>query len=244
GSRPVQRGGRVRGRVAHHAPAAAAAGVPRRRPGRRRQADRAAGGHVRPRVRRPLRAAHVRRRRRLRGRRRAGPAVRRDTQHVLLVLLGGALLRIAADDTYLRYVRPSHRGLLLTAGAVIVGLAVVALLLAPVLVIALVAPPALGADAVGRAGTANPVVDGSDVFDPLPPGGPAELPVAEFVQRAIFDDGGSLAGREVVLTGFVVRRGAAVELARLTIACCAADARPHRVRLVGDLDDPAADTRP
>jgi uncharacterized repeat protein (TIGR03943 family) len=187
--------------------------------------------------------------------------VRRDTQHVLLVLLGGALLRIAADDTYLRYVRPSHRWLLLTAGAVIVGLAVVALLrdragppahehaghtpwllLAPVLVIALVAPPALGADAVGRAGSANPVVDGSDVFDPLPPGGPAELPVAEFVQRAIFDDGGSLAGREVVLTGFVVRRGAAVELARLTIACCAADARPHRVRLVGDLDDPAADT--
>ncbi len=53
--------------------------------------------------------------------------MRRDTQHVLLVLLGGALLRIAADDTYLRYVRPSHRWLLLAAGAVIVVLAVVGL---------------------------------------------------------------------------------------------------------------------
>jgi uncharacterized repeat protein (TIGR03943 family) len=185
--------------------------------------------------------------------------VRRDTQHALLVLLGAALLRIAADDTYLRYVRPSHRWLLLAAGAVIVVLAVVGLvrdragppahehghtpwlLLAPVLVIALVAPPALGADAVSRAGAGNPVVQDADVFDPLPPGAP-QLPVAEFVQRAVWDTGGSLHGREVVLTGFVVRRGAATELARMTIACCAADARPHRVRLVGDVADPAPDT--
>jgi uncharacterized repeat protein (TIGR03943 family) len=183
--------------------------------------------------------------------------VRRDTQHVLLVLLGGALLRIAADDTYLRYVRPSHRWLLLAAGAVIVALALVGLvrdragtpahehgghapwlLLAPVLVIALVAPPALGADAVTRAGAGNAAVQVSDVFGPLP----AELSVAEFVERAVWDDSGSLDGHEVTLTGFVVRRGAAVELARLTIACCAADARPNRVRLVGDGGDPAPDT--
>jgi uncharacterized repeat protein (TIGR03943 family) len=182
--------------------------------------------------------------------------VRRDTQHVLLVLLGGALLRIAADDTYLRYVRPSHRWLLLAAGAVIVVLAIVGLLrdragppahehghtpwllLAPVLVIALVAPPALGADAVSRAGAGNAVVRASDVFGPLPD----ELSVAEFVQRAIWDTGGSLDGRAVTLTGFVVPRGTATELARLTIACCAADARPNRVRLVGDVGDHAADT--
>jgi uncharacterized repeat protein (TIGR03943 family) len=187
--------------------------------------------------------------------------VRRDTQHVLLVLIGGALLRIAADDTYLRYVRPSHRWLLLAAGAVIVVLAIVGLLrdragppahehgghapwllLAPVLVIALVAPPALGADAVGRAGARNAVVQASDVFGPLPPGDPAELAVAEFVQRAAWDTTGSLHGREVVLTGFAVRRGATTELARLTILCCAADARPNRVRLVGDVGDPAPDT--
>jgi uncharacterized repeat protein (TIGR03943 family) len=187
--------------------------------------------------------------------------VRRDTQHVLLVLLGGALLRIAADDTYLRYVRPPHRWLLLAAGAVIVVLAIVGLvrdrtgppahehgghspwlLLVPVLVIALVTPPALGADSVGRAGARNAAVQDSDVFGPLPPGDPAELSVAEFVQRAVWDTTGALAGREVQLTGFVVRRGAATELARLTIACCAADARPNRVRLVGDVNDPEPDT--
>jgi uncharacterized repeat protein (TIGR03943 family) len=189
--------------------------------------------------------------------------VRRDTQHVLLVLLGGVLLRIAADDTYLRYVRPGHRWLLLGAGAVIVVLAVVALvrdrtlgpahdhehgdpgrgvpwlLLAPVLVIALVAPPALGADAVARTGGA--VVRAQDVFAPLPDGTPA-LTVAEFVQRATWDTSGSLNGREVVLTGFAVRRGAETDLARLTIMCCAADARPHRVRLAGDLGEIASDT--
>jgi uncharacterized repeat protein (TIGR03943 family) len=192
--------------------------------------------------------------------------VSRDTQHVLLVLLGGALLRIAADDTYLRYVRPSHRWLLVAAGAVMVVLAIVALvrdragdpvahehgdheqrstpwlLLAPVLVIALVAPPALGADAVSRAGPRNTVVQASGVLGPLPPGGPVELSVAEFVLRSVWATTGSLDGREVVLTGFVVRRGETTELARLTIACCAADARPNRVRLVGDVGDPAPDT--
>lgn len=189
--------------------------------------------------------------------------MRRETQHVLLVLLGGALLRIAADDTHLRYVKPSHRWLLVAAGAVIVALAVVALvrdlrghgpaddhdharshvpwlLLAPVLVIALVAPPALGADSVNRAGARNAVVQDGDVFPPLPDD--PRLTVAEFVQRAAWDTSGSLDGREVTLTGFAVRRGAAVELARLTISCCAADARPNRVRLVGDLGDPPQDT--
>jgi len=197
--------------------------------------------------------------------------VRRDTQHVLLVLLGGALLRIAADDTYLRYVRPSHRWLLLAAGAVIVMLATVALvrdraparatvrgegthqhagveqhvpwlLLAPVLVIALVAPPALGADAVSRSGSRNAVLRDADVFGPLPAGDAPELSVGEFVQRAAWDTSGSLEGREVSLIGFAVRRGAAMELARMSISCCAADARPNRVRLVGDLGEIAPDT--
>ncbi len=195
--------------------------------------------------------------------------MRRETQHVLLLLLGGALLRIAADDTFLRYVRPSHRWLLLAAGAVMVLLAAIALvrdlrgarvgshhdhsvaerhapwlLLVPVLVIALVAPPALGADSVTRVGNSPAVLPDADVFTPLPPGGAPDLPVMEFVQRAMFDKAGTLDGRDVTLTGFAVRRGAAVELARLTISCCAADARAARVRLQGGpaLDGFAQDT--
>jgi uncharacterized repeat protein (TIGR03943 family) len=203
--------------------------------------------------------------------------VRRGTQQALLVILGGALIRVASGDVYLRYVRPSHRWLLIGAGAVIVVLAVVAylsdlrapaaprggghgghelgdhgpghrhtpwLLLVPVLAVALVAPPALGADAVTRVGAGN-AVPAADLLPPLPAGDGVPLTVGEFVQRAVWDAGGTLDGRDVTLTGFAVRRGAAVDLARLTIVCCAADARASRVRLVGDLGglgDVAPDT--
>jgi uncharacterized repeat protein (TIGR03943 family) len=44
----------------------------------------------------------------------------RDTQSVLLVLLGGAVVRISVDDTYLRYVRSWTRPYLLTAGLLLV----------------------------------------------------------------------------------------------------------------------------
>lgn len=146
---------------------------------------------------------------------------------VLLVVLGGALLRITADDTHLRYVRPAHKWLLLGAGVVIVCLGVVALvrdlraspadegpgygephahgsvessipwlLLLPSLVISLVAPPALGADAVSRAGSRNAVVQAADVFGPLPEGPAPELSLAEFVLRASSDTSGSLDRRE------------------------------------------------
>lgn len=114
---------------------------------------------------------------------------------------------VAADDTYLRYVRPSHRWLLLGAGAVMVLLAAVALardlrgvrvsgghdhpaaerhapwlLPLPVLVIALVAPPALGADSVVRAGSCGAVHRDADVFGPLSPGDAPEVAVGEFLQ--------------------------------------------------------------
>jgi uncharacterized repeat protein (TIGR03943 family) len=188
--------------------------------------------------------------------------VNRQAQHVLLALLGGALLRIAADDTFLRYVRPGHRPLLVAAGAVMVVLAGVGvvrdlrgrapaahqhggaerfapwLLILPVLAMAVVAPPALGADAVTRAGQ----VDAAAItLLPLASDPVVELGMAEFVQRAVWDSGGTLEGRDVVLTGFAVPRDGGTELARLTILCCAADARVHRVRLDG-APSPAADT--
>lgn len=111
--------------------------------------------------------------------------MRRETQNILLVLLGGALLKISFTGTYLRYVKPAHQWLLITAGVVMVGLALVAiardlagarkatpgvlghdaehghstrsawLLILPVLAVFLVAPPALGSDSVQRASSAS-----------------------------------------------------------------------------------------
>ncbi|HEY2101049.1 MAG TPA: TIGR03943 family protein [Pseudonocardia sp.] len=189
--------------------------------------------------------------------------MRRDTQNVLLVLLGGALIKISATELYLRYVKPANKWYLLTAGVVILALAATSLLrdawlarggrpmpghhshdhephspwllLLPVLAIFLVAPPALGADSVQRAAAGNSVTaaagPSSGEFAPLPAGAAPELRLSDFVARAVWDRAGSLAGRDVTLTGFVVHRGGAAELARLVITCCAADARPMVVRL-------------
>jgi len=53
--------------------------------------------------------------------------VRRETQNILLVLLGGALLKISFTGTYLRYVKPAHQWLLILAGVVMLVLAVVSI---------------------------------------------------------------------------------------------------------------------
>jgi uncharacterized repeat protein (TIGR03943 family) len=176
---------------------------------------------------------------------------------VLLLLLGGALVRIAADGVCLRYIKPGLRPWLLVAGVVIVLLAGLALwrdlrprsgddghwhqhgfrstwlLVVPVLAIFLVAPPALGADSVLRfaghaAGPARP-----SALPPLPSGAVVSLGLSEFVTRAVWDTSDSLRGRTVRLTGFVVHGPGGVYLARLVITCCAADATPMRVLLVG-----------
>ncbi|MDU0289297.1 TIGR03943 family putative permease subunit [Saccharothrix longispora] len=53
--------------------------------------------------------------------------MRRETQNILLVLLGGALLKLAFSGTYLRYVKESLQPWLVVTGAVMVVLALVAI---------------------------------------------------------------------------------------------------------------------
>jgi uncharacterized repeat protein (TIGR03943 family) len=203
--------------------------------------------------------------------------VRRETQNILLVLLGGALLKLALTGTYLRYVKESLQPWLVATGAVMVGLAAVSIvrdirgargaaddhgddhgdghghgdadhadhhghgssrspwmLLLPVLAVFLISPPALGADTVNRSSVnAAQEAGASDGFAPLPDEEVVRLTVGEFVTRTAWDDSGSLDDRAVRLTGFVVRQEPDVFLARLVIGCCAADARPVKVRLTG-----------
>jgi uncharacterized repeat protein (TIGR03943 family) len=190
--------------------------------------------------------------------------VRRETQNVLLLLLGGALLKISLNGQYLRYVRPSLHPWLIACGAVAVVLAVVGivrdlrvppgahahdghqhssrspwLLLLPVLAIFLVAPPALGADKVARSGERSVIAqqpkNQSNVdFAPLPGEEAPLLKIGEVVTRAIWDDSGSLNGKQIRLVGFVVKgTDGSSYLARLVISCCAADATPVKVKLDG-----------
>ncbi|RLK55257.1 TIGR03943 family putative permease subunit [Actinokineospora cianjurensis] len=236
--------------------------------------------------------------------------MRRETQNILLILVGGALLKISFTGAYLQYVKPAHQFWLIGGGAVMVALAVISigrdllaprrvaaaspaaagsddrvhavvgsdeahaessdhgheaaaghdhdadghggedgthnhparsawLLLLPVLAIFLIAPPALGADSVMRgdnraaAGRAAGS-DGMVAFSPLPAGSPVPVPMSEFAARAAWDSGNSLDNRDVQLAGFIVAQDADVYLARLSIACCAADAFPVKVKLTGD----------
>lgn len=215
--------------------------------------------------------------------------MRRETQNILLILAGGALLKISFSGAYLQYVKPAHLPWLIGGGAVMVALAVVSiardligtrepavfeppadapadavaapvkhhdhddhdhdgehnhsarsawLLLVPVLAIFLIAPPALGSDSVMRADNSAAAsrssgVDGSSVFPPLPQGDVISVAMSDFAARAAWDSGGSLKDRTVRLTGFIVAQEDAVYLARLSLACCAADAFPVKVKLDG-----------
>ncbi|MEU0470491.1 TIGR03943 family protein [Amycolatopsis sp. NPDC006131] len=201
--------------------------------------------------------------------------MKRETQNVLLLLVGGALIKITIDGSYLRYVKPVMGPWLVAAGAVTVALAVIAiardirasrpaepattdapepqsastgqdhnsrspwLLLLPVLVIFLIAPPALGADAANRAGTRTLTAPGGSgshraPFPPLPPGDVTTLRFVDLVTRAGWDSAGTLDNRTLRITGFIMHSKTGEPLlTRIVINCCAADAFPIHVRLAG-----------
>ncbi|WP_327100962.1 TIGR03943 family protein [Nocardia vinacea] len=248
--------------------------------------------------------------------------MKRETQNLLLLLIGGAVLWITLDGSYLRYVKPSLYPFLLISSIGFILLALVAiirdirrgtasdehanvhgrdvvghletrrprgihggddvlshanaqgrdyalghgaaqgphdhqhgsgraqwLLLAPVAALLLIAPPALGA---GAAVTSSPVeVVPRDIaaeqpklwaFPPLPAEPAPRLPIVDLVDRALQDSSHSLDGREITISGFIIRPKDLeqqhpdtpdADLARVVITCCVADARYVLVHLSG-----------
>ena len=116
------------------------------------------------------------------------------------------------------------------------------LLLAPIAALLLVAPPTLGSFGVDR-GTQVNVRAGGAVLAPLRPGPkPIAMTLLEYGQRAFDHDGASFNGAAVQLTGFVASTDpGGFRLARYQIACCAADAAPVVLRVVGVRSVPARD---
>jgi len=115
------------------------------------------------------------------------------------------------------------------------------LLLAPVLAVYLIAPSALGSYTAGRQ-DAVVLPPSEEVVAPLAAGSPVELPVRDYVIRAVWDAGRSLMGREVQMTGFVTPDpDGGWWLSRMAMGCCAADAQAALVK-VDDAPDLPADT--
>lgn len=125
------------------------------------------------------------------------------------------------------------------------GPAIAWLLVLPLLSLLLVAPPPLGAFAAARQSDLIPV-DTRSSYGPLPEAvdGAVPLPMVEFVYRALYDEGATLEGEPVRLTGFVsnteVDQG--YQLSRFIVSCCAADARAVDVVLADDQPPPELDT--
>lgn len=122
------------------------------------------------------------------------------------------------------------------------------LLLLPAVSVFVIAPPALGAYTAENAASAAPPekAEGGGNFDELgdpDSAAPLEMKLREFVSRAWTDEERAMSGRTIELTGFAVPNpeGKGWYLARLQMACCAADAIVNRV-LITDQPEPAKDS--
>jgi len=114
-------------------------------------------------------------------------------------------------------------------------------LMAPIVVSLVVAPGALGVDAVDRSLPVAVLAIQELPPLPVPVDGAYELPLAEFLSRAVGPEG-AMGGRTIRLVGFVLWRGPEPSLARFRINCCAADAQVAEVGLAGWSDVPEQGT--
>ncbi|MCW2557510.1 MAG: hypothetical protein JWP55_1474 [Mycobacterium sp.] len=182
----------------------------------------------------------------------------RGTQNLVLLLVGLSTAVMLVKGTYLNYVKPGLLPWLIAAAAVLVvlGLAAVVrdlrnaaadpdhdehghrhqpwlawLLLIPIAMVAFVVPPPL--DARGASPQAAVGTPHRRPFPPLPPGPAPTVSLPETVMRAAADSTNSLDGRAITLTGFTLHHSEGIDLGRVVIVCCAADAQLARIHLTG-----------
>lgn len=182
----------------------------------------------------------------------------RETENVLLLLVGISGVLIVVTGTYTRYVKATLMPWLLAGAVLVIVLAVAAmvgdvrrdghhqtghthrspvlwLLTVPVVVLIFVTPPPIGAQALTPAASSIEVV--RRPFPPLPAEHAPEVSLPEVLIRLAQDSAGTLGHRLITVTGFVIRVDGHLELGRVVIICCAADASLARIHLGG----PAAD---
>jgi uncharacterized repeat protein (TIGR03943 family) len=115
------------------------------------------------------------------------------------------------------------------------------LLLLPLLVLSLVAPPALGSYAAARSET---TISAPKVALPALPAerdGAVDLTLTDYYTRVLYDPA-SLDGVRVRLSGFVTPVDGRWYVTRMALACCAADGRPVKVLTTGSSAAAAPDS--
>jgi putative membrane protein len=105
-------------------------------------------------------------------------------------------------------------------------------LLIPIAMVAFVAPPPLDASGASPQPAAVSAPQ-RRAFPPLPPGPAPTVSLPETVMRAAADSTNSLNGRSITLTGFALHHSGGVDIGRVVIVCCAADAQLARIHLSG-----------
>lgn len=193
----------------------------------------------------------------------------RDTENSVLLLVGLSIGIICVSGAYSRYVQPFLLPWLWAAAALIVLLAVVAvvrdirtgeiapeagdhhhhhgttvlwLLLVPIVVLVVIAPPEIKPRAAAAETPAVKKVSANVLdlaFPPLPTGYAPEMSLPDILDRAAHDTTGSLDNRVITVVGFTLKEADRVDLGRVFIICCSADARLARIHLGGP-DYPAA----
>ena len=181
--------------------------------------------------------------------------MRRETENTILLLVGLSIGLITLTGAFTRYVKPTLLPWLAITAVVTMGLALAAivgdirrgghghdddghshrtgvvwLLVLPIVVLIFVTPPPLRPQAATRVtNVPNDVL--RRAFPPLPPGRAPEVSLPDVVMRAANDSSGSLTNRLITVTGFVLNEPGGMDLARIVIICCAADAQLARIHL-------------
>ncbi len=186
----------------------------------------------------------------------------RETENALLLLLGLVTGIITITGVYTRYVKPSILPWLAAVAVLLIALAFSAIirdlrrerdddtepdehpghahlrgigwvLAVPVILLAFVAPPALGAQAAAPLAVTLSPNELRQPFPPLPAGRAPEISLKDVIKRAALDSAGTLNSRLITVIGFTLKDGNGTDLARITIFCCAADAQLGRLHLRG-----------
>jgi uncharacterized repeat protein (TIGR03943 family) len=184
----------------------------------------------------------------------------RETENALLLLLGLATAIITITGVYTRYVKPSLLPWLAAVAVLLIVLALSAivrdlrhrrddntgsdehaghahrrgigwLIAVPVLLLAFVVPPALGAQAAAPIAITLSPNELRQPFPSLPAGRAPEVSLKEVMKRVALDSAGTLNSRLITIVGFTLKAGGGTDLARITIFCCAADTQLGRLHL-------------